>query len=64
MRKRIVADPARFDYEDRAVRLVSADELEILDPCQETAGGNAAVAKKHAEDERLEAVRVAHATAA
>lgn len=61
---RILADPARFQYEDVAVRPISADELDTLDLFQETAGGAQAVAKKHAEDERLEAVRVAHASAA
>jgi len=61
---RILADPARLEYEDVAVRSISADELETLDLFQETAGGAEAVAKKHAEDVRLEAVRMAHATAA
>ena len=61
---RILADPARFDYTDVALQPPSADEFETLGLFQDTDGGTAAVAKKHAEDVRLEAVRMAHASAA
>jgi radical SAM superfamily enzyme YgiQ (UPF0313 family) len=57
--ERILADPARFDYEDVAVRPISADELDTLGLFQETAGGTAAVAKMLKQDLVIEEARMA-----
>jgi hypothetical protein len=55
--ERILADPARWDYEDVAVRPVAPDELETLELFTETTGGTAAVAKKLRQDELLASAR-------
>jgi len=62
--KRIVADPARRDYEDLATRPLGHNELEALDLFHETRGGEEAVAKAHRQDALLESVRTAHGQAA
>jgi hypothetical protein len=57
--RRILADPARFDYSDLAVSPVAPDELDTLDLFQETAGGTAAVAKMLKQDLVIEEARMA-----
>jgi hypothetical protein len=62
--KRIVEDPARWDYEDLATRPLGHNELESLDLFHETRGGEAAVAKQQRQEALLESVRAGHAGAA
>ena len=62
--KKILGDPARWDYEDLATRPLNHDELEALDLFHETRGGEEAVAKAHRQDALLESVRAAHEQAA
>jgi radical SAM superfamily enzyme YgiQ (UPF0313 family) len=62
--KRVLADPARYDYTDLATRPLGHNELESLDLFHETRGGAEAVEKQHKQDALIESVRAAHATAA
>jgi tRNA A37 methylthiotransferase MiaB len=62
--RRILADPNRLAYTDLALQAPTEEEFETLGLFQDTTGGAQAVAKKHADDTRLEAVRLAHAPAA
>jgi len=62
--KTILSDPARWDYEDLAIRPLGHNELEALDLFHETRGGEEAVAKQHRQEALIEAVKAAHATAA
>jgi len=62
--KRVLADPARWDYEDLAIRPLAANELAALDLFHETAGGEAAVEKARRQEARIEAVQAAHQSAA
>jgi hypothetical protein len=48
--RRVSGDPARGRYIDLAITPPGEDELETLAMFSETAGGTAAVAKKHTED--------------
>jgi hypothetical protein len=56
-------DPNRYDYVDFAIKPVSPDELETLDLFHETAGGEAFVAKKLAQDATIKAARAGHSVA-
>jgi tRNA A37 methylthiotransferase MiaB len=51
--ERVVSNPDRFAYTDTAISPVTAEELQTLGLFQETAGGEAAVAKQKAGVERL-----------
>jgi radical SAM superfamily enzyme YgiQ (UPF0313 family) len=62
--RRVLSDPARWDYEDLATRPLNHNELEALDLFHETRGGEEAVAKQHRQEALIEAVKAAHATAA
>jgi hypothetical protein len=62
--KRVLNDPARYDYTDLATRPLRHNELEALDLFHETRGGAEAVEKKHRQEAIFEAVRAAHAEAA
>jgi hypothetical protein len=62
--RRVVEDPARWDYEDLATRPLGHNELEALDLFHETRGGAAAVEKQHRQEALLESVRASHAGAA
>src|SRR6185503_16613225 len=62
--KRVLNDPARWAYEDLAIRPLNHNELEALDLFHETRGGEEAVAKQHRQEALIEAVKAAHATAA
>jgi radical SAM superfamily enzyme YgiQ (UPF0313 family) len=62
--KRVVEDPARFDYVDLATRPLGHEELAALDLFHETRGGAEAVEKQHRQDVLLETVRAAHERAA
>ncbi|MGZ8285200.1 MAG: B12-binding domain-containing radical SAM protein [Allosphingosinicella sp.] len=55
--ERILADPARHEYTDVALRPPSAEEFESLGLFQETTGGIAAVAKKVRQDSMIEGAR-------
>jgi hypothetical protein len=57
--KRILADPARYDYTDVSLQPPAPDEFETLALFQETSGGTAAVAKRRAQDARTEGARLA-----
>src|SRR5207237_8821842 len=59
--RRIVADPARHDYEDLATRPLDDNELKALDLFHETRGGEAAVEKMARQEALLESVRATHA---
>ncbi len=61
--KRVLADPARYDYEDLAIRPLAANELASLDLFHETAGGEAAVARQRRQEAMIESVRLAHEAA-
>ena len=58
------SDPRRYEYSDLAITPVTADEIDRLDLFHETAGGEAAVARKLKQDALLEAVHLAHQNAA
>jgi tRNA A37 methylthiotransferase MiaB len=58
--RRILADPARWDYTDVSLQPPSAGEFETLGLFQETDGGAEAVAKKLKQDVLLAEVRLAH----
>ena len=62
--KRIVNDPARYDYSDLATRPLGHNELAALDLFHETRGGEAAVEKQARQEALLESVRAAHEAAA
>jgi len=62
--RRVINDPARYDYSDLATRPLMDNELAALDLFHETAGGEEAVAKQRRQDALLEAVQAAHRTAA
>ncbi|MGZ8998519.1 MAG: B12-binding domain-containing radical SAM protein [Allosphingosinicella sp.] len=62
--RKVESDPGRYDYMDMAIKPVSPDELETLDLFQETAGGEAFVAKKRRQDALVEAAQIARPTAA
>ena len=62
--KRILADPARYDYTDVALQPPTADEFETLGLFQETGGGAQAVAKQIRQETLIESVRLAHQPAA
>jgi hypothetical protein len=62
--KRVVEDPARYDYVDLATRPLGHNELAALDLFHETRGGAEAVEKQHRQDVLLESVRAAHEHAA
>ncbi|MET1110411.1 MAG: radical SAM protein [Allosphingosinicella sp.] len=59
--RRILADPARYDYTDIALQPPTADEFDSLDLFQETTGGAAAVAKKIRQDVVIEEARAVRA---
>jgi hypothetical protein len=61
--KRIVEDPARWDYDDLATRPLGHNELESLDLFHETRGGEEAVAKVARQEALMESVRAGHAAA-
>jgi hypothetical protein len=61
--KRVLNDPARWDYEDLAIRPLAANELAALDLFHETAGGEAAVAKARRQEAMIKAVHAAHQAA-
>ena len=62
--RKVENDPRRHEYNDLAITPVTADETETLDLFHETAGGEAFLAKKLKQDAILEAVHVAHQSAA
>ncbi|MGZ8361564.1 MAG: hypothetical protein ACXWUX_13670, partial [Allosphingosinicella sp.] len=62
--RRVERDPNRYEYMDAAILPVTEAELGTLDLFHETAGGEAAVARKLKQDALLEAVHVAHQSAA
>jgi len=62
--KRVLNDPARYDYTDLATRPLGHNELESLDLFHETRGGAEAVEKQHRQDALIEQVRAAHEAAA
>ncbi|MEA3003124.1 MAG: hypothetical protein QOH81_1912 [Sphingomonadales bacterium] len=62
--RRVLADPARYDYTDLSLQPPAAEDFETLDLFQETTGGVAAVAKKLKQDSMLEGVRLAREPAA
>jgi hypothetical protein len=55
--RRVLADPARYEYEDLAVRPIAADELGTLGLFQETAGGEAFVARQQKHHAIIEAAQ-------
>ncbi|HYD38432.1 MAG TPA: radical SAM protein [Allosphingosinicella sp.] len=55
--RRILADPARWDYSDVSLQPPSPEEFETLGLFQETGGGAEAVAKKLRQDELLASTR-------
>ena len=62
--RKVERDPRRHEYSDIAITPVTAGEIETLDLFHETAGGEAFLAKKLKQDAILEAVHVAHQSAA
>jgi hypothetical protein len=56
--RRVLADPARHEYDDLAVRPLAPEEYEALDLFHETAGGEAFVARKARHDAIIEAAQV------
>ncbi|HEY0411613.1 MAG TPA: B12-binding domain-containing radical SAM protein [Allosphingosinicella sp.] len=62
--KRVLADPARYDYTDLSLQPVTPEEFDTLGLFQETSGGAEAVAKQLRQDTLLEGVRLAHQPAA
>ena len=62
--KRIVNDPARYEYSDLATRPLNHNELAALDLFHETRGGEEAVEKQARQEALLESVRAAHEEAA
>lgn len=59
--RRVMNDRARASYTDVAITPASVEELETLQMFNSTAGGTAAVAKKHHEDEQRARVARLHA---
>ena len=62
--RKVNKDPKRLEYTDLAIAPVSADDFENLAMFHDTAGGEAAVAKKRGEDVARERVAKARAVAA
>ncbi len=55
--RRILADPARYDYTDIALQPPTAEEFDSLGLFQDTDGGTAAVAKKLRQESLIEHAR-------
>lgn len=57
--RRVLADPARFEYTDMSLQLAMAADFETFGLCRETMGGAAAVARKLSHESMVETSRAA-----
>jgi len=62
--RRVVEAPDRYAYSDVAIRPLTDSELAELGLFNDTAGGEAAVARQRRQEARIEAVQAAHEHAA